>query len=135
MERSRHVKQASRSRKRWTSIVDVVTRVLKKTEELANHLHKGLPEQDRDSYIEKTALLFEERAALLNELKMLTTGAKPPAGKEILSLNDDINSLLKKQARILKGELDTFIVKQQRQKKYTNYDTLAADGMYFDKKN
>lgn len=115
--------------------MDVVTLVLKKTEELASHLQKGLPNQDRDQYIEKTVLLLDERAALLKKLKPLKTSDKPRDGNEILALNETIQTLLNKQTRILKDELDTFIRKQQRQKKYTNPYTNAADGMYFDKKN
>ena len=115
--------------------MDVVEQLLIKTKSLHSHLKKGMPETDRDNYIEKTYQLIEERQSLISKLSGSYTKQEQKTGAQIVSLNKEIDTMLKKQANCLKRELEQFKQKKQLSHQYANpYANITVDGMFFDKK-
>ena len=115
--------------------MSIVEQLLKKTESLHTHLKKGIPDTNRDEYIERISALIDERETLISNLPASYTEHERQLGAQIVSLNKEIDALLKKQANHLKRELDQFNQKKRLSQQYANpYARVTIDGMFLDKK-
>lgn len=114
----------------------VVIKLHEKTEQLKSCLAQGMPSRHRDEYIERVQTLLDDRQKLFDQLPITYTKEEKKLGAEIISMNKEIDQQLKRQAKVLKDELEQFQRKKKRSQQYANpYAQISVDGMFFDKKN
>lgn len=114
--------------------MNIVEELLTVTKQLSNHLDDGISEE-RDEYIATIGRLLDKRQSLIEALPKTYTEEEKQIGKQIVTLNKNVDRHLKEQLLFLKSEIDTMQQNKRRSQQYSNpYKHVAADGMYFDKK-
>lgn len=114
--------------------MSAVQELLNVTKQLSDHLDGGIREE-RDEYIATIGHLLDRRQALIDTLPKTYTEEEKRLGKEIVTLNQNVDRHLKEQLLFLKSEIDKLQQNKRRSQQYSNpYKNVAIDGMYFDKK-
>jgi flagellar protein FliT len=110
--------------------------LLEITKNLFDHVSSGLPKDEREPYIERLNELLDQRQAIMNKLPATYSEEEQRMGQRILKMNETIEPLLGRQFEEIKHNLSLMKKKKEKNVQYANpYQTLSADGMYFDKKN
>ncbi|MFD1358950.1 flagellar protein FliT [Fictibacillus halophilus] len=110
--------------------------LLEITKNLYDHVSSGLPKVERELYIERLNELLDQRQAIMNKLPPTYSEEEQRIGQMILKMNETIEPLLVRQFEEIKHNLSMMKKKKEKNVQYANpYQTLSADGMYFDKKN
>jgi flagellar protein FliT len=110
--------------------------LLEITKNLFNHVNSGLPKEEREPYIERLNELLDQRQAIMNTLPATYSEEEQRIGQMILKMNETIEPLLLCQFEEIKHNLSLMKKRKEKNLQYANpYQTLSADGMYFDKKN
>lgn len=110
--------------------------LLEITKNLFDHVSSGLPKEEREPYIERLNELLDQRQAIMNKLPATYSEDEQRMGQMIVKMNETIEPLLVRQFEEIKHNLSMMKKKKEKNVQYANpYQTLSADGMYFDKKN
>jgi flagellar protein FliT len=110
--------------------------LLEITKNLFDHVSSGLPKEDRERYIERLNELLDQRQTIIDKLTATYSEEEQPIGQMIVKMNETIEPLLVRQLEEIKHNLSLMKKKKEKNTQYANpYQTLSADGMYFDKKN
>lgn len=108
---------------------------IKKTKQLQSHLEKGFPEDNREEYIRTIDRLLEERQQLLNELPDLSIALDDRNKQEMISIENQIQELMKSYQGKIKEDLKTLQLKKRKGNQYSEpYGNFSVDGMFYDKK-
>lgn len=108
---------------------------IKKTKQLQTHLEKGFPEENREEYIEIIDRLLGERQQHLNELPDLSSVLDERNKQELVSLEGQIQELLKTYRGKIKDDLKTLQLQKRKGNQYSEpYGNFSVDGMFLDKK-
>jgi flagellar protein FliT len=109
--------------------------LLEITKNLFDHVSAGLPKEDREPYIERLNELLEQRQAIIDKLPATYTEEEQRMGKTIVKMNETFEPLLARQLEEIKQNISTMKKKKEKNTQYANpYQSLSADGMFFDKK-
>ncbi|MGG3451997.1 hypothetical protein [Domibacillus aminovorans] len=93
-------------------------------------------ESNRDSQIEETEGLLDQRAAILPSIKPPFTAEEQVLGREIIQMNKEIEARLNRLNNAVKDDLKEVSMKKQSMNKYSNpYEALQTDGVFYDKRN
>lgn len=104
------------------------------TSELVQYLEEK-QEPDRDQRIEKIQHLLNERDEALKKVKAPLSAGEKMLVQEAQKLNEKLVKLLEEEKMSIKEDWDLLKKQQQTRQKYINpYQSLATDGVYFDKK-
>lgn len=115
--------------------MNAVERCLALTKEILKTLNE-VSEQNRDEKIELVENLLEQREELLKEIKPPFTEIEDGFGKEIIKLNQAIDTKMKLIQGNIKRDMNGIKNKKNVSKKYTSpYESLQNDGVFYDKKN
>ncbi|MFE1243056.1 hypothetical protein ACFW35_02900 [Fictibacillus sp. NPDC058756] len=110
--------------------------LLEITKNLFDHLSSGLPKEEREPYIERLNEMLDQRQAIMGKLPATYSDEEQRLGQMIVKMNETIEPLLVRQFEEIKHNLSIMKKKKEKNVQYANpYQTLSADGMYFDKKN
>jgi flagellar protein FliT len=110
--------------------------LLEITKNLFNHVNSGLPKEEREPYIERLNELFDQRQTIMDKLPSVYSDEEQRMGQMIVKMNETIEPFLVRQFEEIKHNLSMMKKKKEKNVQYANpYQTLSADGMYFDKKN
>jgi flagellar protein FliT len=110
--------------------------LLEITKNLLDHVNKGLPaDEEREPYIERLNELLEQREALIQKLPSTYTEEEQSTGRMIVQMNETIEPLLTAQLEEIRNDLSLMKKKKEKNTQYANpYQSMSADGMFFDKK-
>jgi len=115
--------------------MNVVAELLQATKTLVACLRQPVEKDGRDAVIEQIEELLEKREQLLKQLPHTLTDEQKQMGKELLALDREANALLQQLKQQIQQDL-----KQTKQTKIAAerydevYDSLAIDGMFYDKR-
>jgi flagellar protein FliT len=110
--------------------------LLEITKNLFDHVSSGLPKEEREPYIGRLNELLDQRQTIMGKLPATYSEDEQRMGQMIVKMNETIEPLLVRQFEEIKHNLSLMKKKKVRNVQYANpYQTLSADGMYFDKKN
>ncbi|SIR31413.1 flagellar protein FliT [Peribacillus simplex] len=91
---------------------------------------------ERDDKIERVTKLIDRRDGLLSQIKPPFTGEEQQLGHAVMSLNQQVDHLLKLQKQEIQRDILEINKKKRSSSKYTNpYESLSVDGMFYDKRN
>jgi flagellar protein FliT len=120
----------------WTRVMSAVNILLEITKNLFDHVSAGLPKEEREPYIERLNELLDQRQAIMDKLPATHSEDEQRVGQMIVKMNETIEPQLVRQFEEIKHNLSMMKKKKEKNVQYANpYQTLSADGMYFDKKN
>ncbi|MBY6037036.1 hypothetical protein KUV80_10235 [Fictibacillus nanhaiensis] len=135
MERSDSDQPPPAAWRNGTRVMPAVKILLEITKNLFDHVMAGLPKEDREPYIERLNELLEQRQAIIEKLPGTYSEEEQRMGKMIVKMNETIDPLLTRQFEEIKHNLSIMKLKKEKNTQYANpYQTMSADGMYFDKK-
>jgi flagellar protein FliT len=135
MERSDSDQSPHAAWRDWTRVMSVKI-LLEITKNLFDHVSAGLPKDEREPYIERLNVLLNQRQASIDKLHAAFSGEEHRMGQMIVKMNETIEPLLLGQFEEIKHNISMMKKKKEKNVQYANpYQTLSADGMYFDKKN
>lgn len=99
-------------------------------------VHQEVPKDHRETQIEQITELLDERQQLLGQLKPPYNEEERQLGFEIVKLNEAIDQQLDKLFHDIKMDIKQVRVQKVKTTKYSNpYESLATDGIFFDKRN
>lgn len=91
--------------------------------------------QDRDEQIEKVQDLLDQRDELLKSIQPPFSQAEQVLGKQVVALNQQVDDLLAKQKINIQQDIKQLSIQKETNHKYTNpYESLAVDGVFYDKR-
>lgn len=103
------------------------------TKQLIGLLQQEKP--DRDEQIEKLHGLLDEREELLKFIQPPFSPVEQQLGHRLVALNQQVDQLLAKQKVDIQHDLKQLYVQKETNHKYTHpYDSLAVDGVFYDKR-
>jgi flagellar protein FliT len=115
--------------------VSVVQALYETTKALHELVSKGLPEEDRESYIEQLKQLLDERQSLMTELSGTYSEGDMKVGQELVALNQQLEPLLKEQLMTIETDIGNIKRKKAGSNRYNKgYQNFSSDGMFLDKK-
>jgi flagellar protein FliT len=110
--------------------------LLEVTKNMFDHVSGGLPKEEREPYIERLNELLDQRQVIMEKLPVTYSEEEQRIGRLIVKMNETVEPLLVRQFEEIKHNLSLMKKKKEKNVQYANpYQTLSADGMYFDKKN
>ena len=90
---------------------------------------------DRDVQIEKIQDLLDQREELLKSIQPPFSQQEQELGKQLVELNQQVEQLLQKQKLEIQQDLKQLHTQKKSNQKYTNpYESLAIDGIFYDKR-
>ena len=93
-------------------------------------------EGDRDARIEQIQVLLNQREDLLKSIQPPFSEPEEALGKQLVQLNQQVEQLLQKQKREIQQDMKKLSLQKKSNQKYTNpYESLATDGVFYDKRN
>lgn len=115
--------------------MSVVQALYEKTEDLHELVSKGLPQEEREAYIDKLNQLLSEREALMKELSGGYSDEEKAIGQKMVALNQKLVPLLNDQLKVIETDIGNFNRKKSGRNKYNaTYQRISNDGMFLDKK-
>ncbi|MFJ8246256.1 flagellar protein FliT [Peribacillus asahii] len=104
------------------------------TNELIQVLQQG--EGDRDVRIEQIQVLLNQRDELLKFIQPPFSESEQALGRQLVQLNQQVDQLLQKQKRAIQQDMKQLSLQKKSNQTYTNpYESLATDGVFYDKRN
>lgn len=106
------------------------------TKQLEEVLHEKVNAKDRDTVIEQVNHLVEQRGELLNEITPPYTEEEKKLGKELVTLNEQIQVKMNTLFDDLKLEMKQVKKQKKSNRTYVNpYENVKSlDGIYLDSK-
>jgi flagellar protein FliT len=115
--------------------MSAVNILLEITKNLFDHVSSGLPKENREPYIERLNELLDQRQTIMDKLPAVYSEEEQRLGQMIVKINETIDPLLTGQFEEIKHNLSLMKKKKEKNTQYANpYQSMSADGMYFDKK-
>jgi flagellar protein FliT len=109
-----------------------VERLYALTAELIERLKQG---SDRDEKIGWIEAALEERDQLMKETQPPYSEGEKALGKKLLDLNVRLSQLLHKEKALIQKDIKGLSIKKESTNKYVNpYQSMATDGMFYDKR-
>jgi flagellar protein FliT len=111
---------------------------VEKLHEVTKELYQLVDQQSekRDELIQSVQHLLDKRELLINDLKGPYSAEEQVLGKEIVELNQVINTRFEQIKSNIKNDLSVTKTKKTTNKHYANpYKSVNIDGMFFDKRN
>ncbi|MGE7603973.1 flagellar protein FliT [Peribacillus sp. NPDC097675] len=134
MEGSHSIESSKTIRPKWSSVM-----MLQQFHNVTTELVTVLQDQtiiERDDRIDRIKELLDQREEFLLQIKPPFSAEELQLGRQSMLLNQQVNQLLLLQKQEIQRDIKELIQKKKTSNKYTNpYETLATDGMFYDKKN
>ncbi|PPA70237.1 hypothetical protein [Jeotgalibacillus proteolyticus] len=93
-------------------------------------------EKPGDEWVAQMNELFNRREAILPAIKEPFTDEEKEMGKQIITLNTQIEKALHKNRNEVQSEMGHLRSKKTNMKRYINpYDQVDRDGTFYDKRN
>jgi flagellar protein FliT len=109
-----------------------VERLYALTAGMIEKLERG---NDRDEKINWIEAALEERDQLMKEVQPPYSEGEKALGKKLLDLNNRLSQLLHKEKALIQKDIKGLSVKKESNNKYMNpYQSMATDGMFYDKR-
>jgi flagellar protein FliT len=90
---------------------------------------------DRDEKIGWIEGALEERDQLMKGLMPPYSEGEKALGKKLLDLNVRLSQLLQKEKALIQKDIKGLSIKKESNNKYVNpYQSMATDGMFYDKR-
>lgn len=113
-------------------LMSLVERLYALTAELIERLEQGSDRDEKIGWIDKA---LEEREQLLQKLKPPYSEDEKALGKKLLDLNVCMSQLLQKEKALIQKDIKGLSIKKESNNKYVNpYQSMATDGMFYDKR-
>ncbi|WGG45220.1 flagellar protein FliT [Rossellomorea sp. DA94] len=104
------------------------------TKKLKEAIEK-LNEENRETTIEEIDSLLEKRQQLLGTINPPFSAEEQSLGKQMITLNKEIDSNLLKLRAEVKRDMNNLNKKKESAQKYRNpFESMQYDGMFYDKK-
>ncbi|HEX6922324.1 MAG TPA: hypothetical protein VF149_00755 [Bacillales bacterium] len=104
------------------------------TKKLHSHLSKGLPETDREEYIERIESLLEERQQWIVEYSASSEGGNR-TGHDIAEYEQEIQKMIGDMFEQIREDVHRLRRQKTTSQRYANpYRGGSADGMFLDKR-
>ncbi|WP_436373655.1 flagellar protein FliT [Cytobacillus sp. BC1816] len=92
-------------------------------------------ELDRDSKISQVEWLLEKRQQAMAGMAPPYTDTQKDLGARLISLNAKVTQLMKREKLFIQKDIKDLSFKKESSGKYANpYQSLATDGMFYDKR-
>lgn len=92
--------------------------------------------QDRDQSIEQIQGLLEKRDTALADIQPPFSEEEEKLGRQLVGLNKRVLTLLEQEKKAIQVDIKQLRVKKTSTNKYVNpYQSLATDGVFYDKRN
>jgi flagellar protein FliT len=115
--------------------VSVVFELFNVTKELYELLEQPAGKEKRDETIEAIQRLLSQRDVLIQQLQPPYSEEEQELGMQMVSLNEMINEKLRQLKQQIQQDLKAIKQKKMANQNYMNpYQSLAIDGMFYDKK-
>jgi flagellar protein FliT len=115
--------------------VSIVSQLFNVTKELYELLEQPTRKEKRDETIEEIRRLLSQRDVLIQQLQPPYSEEEKKLGMQLVSLNEVINEKLQQLKQQIQQDLNMMKQKKMANRKYMNaYQSLAIDGMFYDKK-
>lgn len=115
--------------------MNVVAQLLEATEEIVHLLREPIEKEKRDIIIEQVEQLLEKREQLLQQLPATLTEEEKQIGKQLLALDREANGLLRQFKQHIQQDLKQIKQTKEAVDRYDDlYNSLASDGMFYDKR-
>ncbi|ACJ34923.1 flagellar protein [Anoxybacillus flavithermus] len=115
--------------------MNVVLELLYVTNALAQLLREPIEKEKRDDVIEQVEVMLEKREQLLKHLPTMLTDEEKEMGKQLLVLDREVNRLLQQLKQQIQQDLKQIKQTKEAVDRYDDiYDSLAIDGMFYDKR-
>ncbi|WP_366160969.1 flagellar protein FliT [Bacillus infantis] len=109
-----------------------VERLYAMTAELIERLEQG---NDRDEKIGWIEGALEERDQLMKEIQPPYSEGEKLLGKKLLDLNIRLSQQMQKEKALIQKDIKGLSIKKESNNKYVNpYQSMATDGMFYDKR-
>lgn len=109
-----------------------VERLYALTAELVGKLEQV---NDRDEKIGWIEAAIDERDQLMKEVQPPYSEGQKALGKKLLDLNVRLSQLLQKEKALIQKDIKGLSIKKESTNKYVNpYQSMATDGMFYDKR-
>lgn len=93
------------------------------------------PQEGRDDKITQVEAFLNQREHLMKDINPPYTTEETVLGKEIVKLNTRLAQLLQGEKASIQKDIKELQVKKDSNTKYINpYQSLATDGMFYDKR-
>ena len=90
---------------------------------------------DRDEKIEKIEELLEKREGFMAGIKPPFSQVEQQYLQQLIDLNKKLNQLLEGEKNAIQKDINHLNKQKQSSEKYTNpYESLATDGIFYDKR-
>jgi flagellar protein FliT len=115
--------------------VSVVSELYSVTKELYELLEQPTSKEKRDETIEAIQRLLSQRDELIQQLRPPYSEEEQELGMQMVSLNEAIAEKLQQLKQQIQQDLKAIKQKKMANQNYMNpYQSLAIDGMFYDKK-
>ncbi|WP_336990205.1 flagellar protein FliT [Bacillus infantis] len=112
--------------------MSTVERLYVLTAGLIEKLEQG---DERDEKIGWIEAALEEREQLMKEVQPPYSEGEKALGKKLLDLNIRLSQLLQKEKALIQKDIKSLSIKKESNNKYVNpYQSMATDGMFYDKR-
>ncbi|WP_461201894.1 flagellar protein FliT [Anoxybacillus sp. TBDG-1] len=115
--------------------MSVVAELLEATAAIVTLLREPIEREKREAVIEQIEQLLEKREQLLQLLPTVLTDEEKQIGKQLLALDREANALLQQLKQQIQQDLKQTKQTKVAVERYDDlYDSLAIDGMFYDKR-
>ncbi len=115
--------------------MSVVSELLGITKAMVELLREPIEKEKRDAVIEQIEEMLEKREQLLKQLPATLTEEEKKMGKQLLALDRETNNLLRQFKQQIQQDLKQIKQTREAVDRYDDlYDSLAIDGMFYDKR-
>ncbi|SES71340.1 flagellar protein FliT [Salinibacillus kushneri] len=117
--------------------MSVVKELHKITSEFYNFLYQQDLDRDQEDLLQSMTDFLNKRENIMNQVKPPYSDEEKQLGKEIVSMDREIETSIQKQFAQLKGSMKQIQTQKRNNQKYINpYQNVSTvDGMFFDKRN
>ncbi len=115
--------------------MSAVNRLLEVNQAFYNFLKQGMPEEEREGFIQKINDFIKDRQQLIEGIQENCWENEKNQIKEIIRLNSEIDSMLEHYFTTIKMDIKSIKNKKKTTKKYSNpYESVNFDGTFLDKR-
>jgi flagellar protein FliT len=90
---------------------------------------------ERDAKISKVEALLEKRQQAMADMAPPYSEAEKELGAKLIKLNEKATELMRREKLFVQKDIKDLTVKKESSNKYINpYQSMATDGMFYDKR-
>lgn len=90
---------------------------------------------DRDAKIDQVEILLEKRQQAMAGMAAPYSDAEKDLGARLISLNAKVTQLMTREKLFIQKDIKDLSIKKESTGKYANpYQSMATDGMFYDKR-